>query len=263
MKCPSEPLTTLRCNQILDAAEHLIETQGIVSFKFSQLAKEVGCSTGTLYKFFEGKEDILVCLFMRNATSNNLPIFLGQNPELTAQEKVLLPVLFTFETIKRSKSFFTLRSVSVNTMVWQLASADKIERFKKRINTFWAFIRSSLEEAVARGELQATPLQQAELAQGIAFYLTGSLTQFESQLINPEFLGERRETCYRHLARLMAQYNWQLPLTREKFDGLENQTKTFFDKHYRAHMTCAACNQLAMIKPGETMSCTREKTGCS
>ncbi|MCF1429207.1 MAG: TetR/AcrR family transcriptional regulator, partial [Shewanella sp.] len=82
MKCPSEPLTTLRCNQILDAAEYLIETQGIVSFKFSQLAKEVGCSTGTLYKFFEGKEDILVCLFMRNATSNNLPIFIAQNPEL-------------------------------------------------------------------------------------------------------------------------------------------------------------------------------------
>ncbi|MCF1429257.1 MAG: TetR/AcrR family transcriptional regulator, partial [Shewanella sp.] len=151
MKCPSEPLTTLRCNQILDAAEHLIETQGIVSFKFSQLAKEVGCSTGTLYKFFEGKEDILVCLFMRNATSNNLLIFLAQHPELTAQEKALLPVLFTFETIKRSKSFFTLRSVSVNTMVWQLASADKIERFKKRINTFWIFIRSSLEEAVVKG----------------------------------------------------------------------------------------------------------------
>ncbi|MCF1429256.1 MAG: TetR/AcrR family transcriptional regulator, partial [Shewanella sp.] len=113
------------------------------------------------------------------------------------------------------------------------------------------------------GELQATPLQQAELAQGITFYLTGSLTQFESQLINPEFLGERRETCYRHLARLMAQYNWSLPLTRGLFDSLELQTKVFFDKHYRAHMTCDACNRLACVKSNCASDCTQEQTQAS
>ena len=136
MKCPSDSLSILRCNQILDAAERLIESQGIVSFKFSQLAHEVGCSTGTLYKFFERKEDVLVCLFLRSATSNHLPIFIHKNPELTAQEKVLLPILFTFETIKRSSSFFTLRSVSVNTMVWKLASDEKVNVLKNALMLF-------------------------------------------------------------------------------------------------------------------------------
>lgn len=245
MKCPTEPLSIIRCNQILDAAESLIETQGIVSFKFSQLAKEVGCSTGTLYKFFERKEDVLVCLFLRSATSNHLPQFIDMHPELTAQERVLLPILFTFETIKRSKSFFTLRSVSVNTMVWQLASDEKVERFKKRINTFWRWFTDSLNSAVERGELEATPLQVKELVQGITFYLTGCLTQFESQLIAPEFLSNRRETCYRHLAKLMGQYRWAKPLTPELFDSLEAQTISFFNKHYRDHMSCAACSALA------------------
>ncbi|AVI68216.1 TetR/AcrR family transcriptional regulator [Shewanella sp. SP2S2-4] len=245
MKCPSDTLSILRCNQILDAAELLIESQGIVSFKFSQLAKEVGCSTGTLYKFFERKEDVLVCLFLRSATSNHLPIFINKNPELTAKERVLLPILFTFETIKRSKSFATLRSVSVNTMVWQLASDEKVERFKKRINAFWGWFTDSLNLAVEKGELEATPLQVKELVQGITFYLTGALTQFESQLIAPEYLSNRRETCYRHLAKLMGQYKWKMPLTPELYDSLEARTIKFFDQHYRDHMSCAACSALS------------------
>lgn len=257
MKCPAEALPMLRCNQILDAAELLIESQGIVSFKFSQLAKEVGCSTGTLYKFFERKEDVLVCLFLRSATGNHLPSFVNKHPELTAQEKVLLPILFTFETIKRSKSFFTLRSVSVNTMVWQLASDEKVERFKRRIDAFWSWFTKSLYEAVENGELEATPLQIKELVQGITFYLTGSLTQFESQLIAPEYLGNRRETCYRHLARLMGQYKWRKPLTPELFDSLEQRSSDFFDKHYRDHMTCAACSALCAANNDVSSACSR------
>ncbi|MBR9728142.1 TetR/AcrR family transcriptional regulator [Shewanella intestini] len=244
MKCPTETLPMIRCNQILDAAEQLIQSQGIVSFKFSQLAKDVGCSTGTLYKFFERKEDILVCLFLRSATFNHLPIFIDKFPDLTAQEKVLLPILFTFETIKRSKSFFTLRSVSVNTMVWQLASDEKVERFKKRINAFWGWFTQSLNEAVAKGELDATSREVKELVQGIIFYLTGSLTQFESQLIEPEYLSHRRETCYRHLAKLMGQYKWAKPITPELFELLEQRSSNFFDKHYRDHISCDVCSAM-------------------
>lgn len=248
MKCPSDSLSILRCNQILDAAEKLIESQGIVSFKFSQITHEVGCSTGTLYKFFEGKEDVLVCLFLRSATSNHLPIFIHKNPELTAQEKVLLPILFTFETVKRSSSFFTLRSVSVNTMVWKLASDEKVDRFKKRINAFWGWFTDSLHLAVENGELVATPLQIKELVQGITFYLTGALTQFESQLIAPQFLSERRETCYRHLANLMKLYDWKTPLTFAQYDSLEARTIKFFDLHYRDNMTCNTCSAFSNKK---------------
>ncbi|SUI73628.1 Fatty acid metabolism regulator protein [Shewanella putrefaciens] len=262
MKCPSDSLSILRCNQILDAAEKLIESQGIVSFKFSQLAHEVGCSTGTLYKFFERKEDVLVCLFLRSATSNHLPIFIHKNPELTAQEKVLLPILFTFETVKRSSSFFTLRSVSVNTMVWKLASDEKVDRFKKRINAFWGWFTDSLHLAVENGELVATPLQIKELVQGITFYLTGALTQFESQLIAPQFLSERRETCYRHLANLMERYEWKTPLTLALFDSLEARTIKFFDQHYRDHMTCAACSALSNKNPYALTDCTRNDLTC-
>ena len=118
-------------------------------------------------------------------------------------------------------------------------------------------VTQSLNEAVERGELEATPLQVKELVQGIAFYLTGSLTQFESQLIAPEYLGNRRETCYRHLARLMGQYKWNKPLTPELFESLEQRSSDFFDKHYRDHMTCAACSALCAVNNDVNSSCSR------
>nr|WP_250885827.1 TetR/AcrR family transcriptional regulator [Shewanella jiangmenensis] len=237
-------MTALRCNQILDAAAVLVEQQGIVSFKFSQLAKEVGCSTGTLYRFFQGKEDILVCLFLRHATSNYLAAFVRRHPELTAQQRLLLPVIFTFETIRRSKVFFTLRSVSVNKLVWQLASEEKVGKFKRRINAFWSWFHRSIDLAIASGELSAGDRERSELTQSLVFFLTGVLTQFESELIPVEFLGERRETCYRHLALLMSRYGWQQPLTQARYTELEAQVARFFDAEVKSQGNCDSCAAL-------------------
>lgn len=263
MKCPTETLTQLRCDQILDVAELLIESQGIVSFKFSQIAKDVGCSTGTLYKLFERKEDVLVCLFLRSATSNYMPLFVEKNPQLSAQERLLLPILFTFETIKRSRSFFTLRSVSVNAMIWKLASDEKVKLFKQRINSFWQWLTDAVQLAIKNGELTATPLQAKELVQGIAFYLTGSLTQFESKLISPDFLSDQSTTCYRHLSRLMAQYQWQTALNQELFQSLENRTSEFFEKNYKRHLSCSSCKALSAKLDGHHRGCLSHSSASS
>jgi AcrR family transcriptional regulator len=245
MKCPSDQVCIVRCNNILNAAEKLIESQGIVSFNFSQLAKDVSCSTGTLYKHFKGKEDILVCLFLRNATSNHLHGFVEKFPELTKYQKVLLPVLFTFEAIERSKSFSTLRSISVNPMIWKLASDEKVERFKKRINAFWFWFSDSIASAIDSGELDATTEEASQLVQGIIFYLTGSLTQFESELIESKYLSDRKKTCYIHLEKLMAQYHWTVPLTKNDFEYLQRDVKKYFNTHYQYKMDCAACNSIS------------------
>ncbi|WP_220740337.1 TetR/AcrR family transcriptional regulator, partial [Shewanella sp. c952] len=114
MQCPNSHADAIRCNQLLDVAEELIDNQGVVSFRFAQIAKGAGCSTNTLYKYFESKEDVLVCLFLRNTTSSQIPIFIKENPDLTINERSILAVLFTFEVVKRSPIFNILRVVSIN-----------------------------------------------------------------------------------------------------------------------------------------------------
>ncbi|USD37318.1 TetR/AcrR family transcriptional regulator [Ferrimonas sp. SCSIO 43195] len=244
MKCPSEASHRQRCNAILDAAEALVVADGIISFNFSQLAKEVGCSTGTLYRFFERKEDALVCLFLRNATSNHLQGFVTQHPDLTAMEKVLLPVLFTFEMVQRNPSFNALRSVSVNAHIWKLASADKVARLRQRVDHFWNWFHQSVEQAQASGELQASPDQARLLAQGMVFFLTGALTQFESQLVSGRYLGERNDTCFEHLYQLMNQYRWHTPFTEAVYRSLAQQVAAYLQQHYRRHRDCGHCQQL-------------------
>ena len=39
MKCPATQFDAFRCNQLLDVAEHLVDSQGVVSFRFAQIAK--------------------------------------------------------------------------------------------------------------------------------------------------------------------------------------------------------------------------------
>lgn len=171
MQCPNNNSDSLRCNQLLDVAEELIDSQGVVSFRFAQIAKGAECSTNTLYKYFSSKEDVLVCLFLRNTTSSQIPAFIKENPDLTINERSVLAVLFTFEVVKRSPIFNILRVVSINSMFWQLASSDKIEVLKNRVNLFWSRIKRPLEDAVVSGDLQATEADIKDLSQALYFFL--------------------------------------------------------------------------------------------
>ena len=50
-------------NQILDAAVEVIAENGYHSSQVSKIAKEAGVADGTIYLYFDNKEDILISLF--------------------------------------------------------------------------------------------------------------------------------------------------------------------------------------------------------
>ncbi len=231
MRCPNNNLDAMRCNQLLDVAENLIDNQGVVSFRFAQIAKGAGCSTNTLYRYFESKEDVLVCLFLRNTISSQIPVFINENPNLNIQELAVLPILFTFELVKRSPIFNILRVVSINSMFWQLASSDKIEILKNRVNLFWSRIKRPLEEAVAKGELKATRIDIDNLSQALYFFLAGATSSYESRLMDEQYFVTDDETGYRHISSLMNHYQWREPINREMMRDLSVRIRGFLDKN--------------------------------
>ncbi len=248
MKCPNNSLEAIRCNQLLDVAEELIDSQGVVSFRFAQIAKQAGCSTNTLYKYFETKEDVLVCLFLRNTTSCHMPIFIKRNPDLTIQQQAILPVLFTFEAVKKSPIFNVLRVVSINSMFWKLASAEKIEILKNRVNHFWSRIYNPLEEARLNNILNASEQDVLDLTQAIYFFLGGAVSSYESQLMDEKYLKDKNDTCYRHLSRMMNRYKWQTPITAEMMQDMAERIHLFFEKEYSQSRTCETCMHLGKSK---------------
>ncbi|MCL1049989.1 TetR/AcrR family transcriptional regulator [Shewanella abyssi] len=241
MHCPNNHPDAIRCNQLLDSAEKLIENQGVVSFRFAQITKDSGCSTNTLYKYFESKEDVLVCLFLRNTTSSLIPLFIKENPDLTINERSVIAVLFTFEVVKRSPIFNILRVVSINSMFWQLASSDKISILKSRVNLFWSRIKRPLEDAVVSGDLAATETDIKELTQALYFFLAGVTSSFESKLMDEQYLTSDDAMGFRHISRLMNRYHWRKPISQEMMQGLSKRIEDFLDQGHDNIRSCENC----------------------
>ncbi|MEH6446797.1 MAG: TetR/AcrR family transcriptional regulator [Oceanospirillaceae bacterium] len=250
MRCPSSHCDAIRCNQLLDVAEKLIDEQGVVSFRFAQIAKGAECSTNTLYKYFESKEDVLVCLFLRNTTSTQIPIFIKKYPELNIHQRAVLPILFTFEVVKRSPIFNILRVVSINSMFWQMASSEKIEVLRNRVNLFWSCIRVPLEEAVTLEELDASELDIRDLTQSLYFFLGGASSTYESRLMDEKYFTAGEETSLRHISRLMNRYNWKRPITQEMMQDMTLLISDFLDKSKSKIRTCESC-----LAVGKQLTC--------
>lgn len=53
--------------KILDAAQRLLETDGLARLTTKELAAAAGCAEGTLFKHFRTKEDIIIAVVMENA----------------------------------------------------------------------------------------------------------------------------------------------------------------------------------------------------
>lgn len=244
MRCPKDSCEALRCNQLLDEAEKLIDNQGVVSFRFAQIAKQAGCSTNTLYKYFESKEDVLVCLFLRNTTSTRIPVFIKENPQFNIHQLAVLPILFTFEVVKRSPIFNILRVVSINSMFWQLASSEKIDVLRNRVNLFWSCIRQPIDHAVSVGELDATEAEVKELVQSLYFFLAGATSSYESKLMDEYYFTPDDETGYRHISRLMNRYRWQKPITKEMMQEMTQKISAFLDKGEGKVRSCNTCAEI-------------------
>ncbi|MGH7224633.1 MAG: TetR/AcrR family transcriptional regulator, partial [Gemmataceae bacterium] len=52
--------TSTTRQKILDAAQRLLETDGLARLTTKELAAAAGCAEGTLFKHFRGKEDIII-----------------------------------------------------------------------------------------------------------------------------------------------------------------------------------------------------------
>lgn len=244
MSCPKSNLDIIQCDELLNVAEALVEEHGVVSFRFAQIAKDANCSNHTLYKHFRSREDVLVCLFLRNCTSNYLPNFLSLNPDLTAFQRAALPAVFSNVAVQRNATFDTLRVVSINSLFWQPASDEKGQLLRQRVNLFWDRVRFHVQEAADGAALNADDDEVLELTQSLYFFMAGILSSYESQLMSEKYLTERDPTFYRHLEKVLGQYSWNQPTSIEELTELGRKVNQFFDRHYQENKSCRCCREL-------------------
>ncbi|MBY6185148.1 TetR/AcrR family transcriptional regulator [Marinobacter hydrocarbonoclasticus] len=244
MPCPKSNMDILHCDELLNVAESLVEEHGVVSFRFAQIAKDANCSNHTLYKYFRSREDVLVCLFLRNCTSNYLPLFLSQNPGLSALQRAALPAVFSNVAVQRNSTFDTLRVVSINSLFWQPASDEKGQLLRQRVNLFWDRVRFHVQQAADEGALKAEENTVLELTQSLYFFMAGILSSYESQLMSDKYLTERDPTFYGHLSKVLGQYEWTIPISVNPLEELGILVNQFFDDNYLENKSCRRCREL-------------------
>ena len=107
-KKPQQQRAKLIVDHILQAAQICIVEQGLMHITTPKIAEKAGVSVGSLYQYFENKEEIIQELLHRK--SENLGLALKQmvvtQEQLSIQEIIPLSIQFGFDVMRAESGFF-------------------------------------------------------------------------------------------------------------------------------------------------------------
>lgn len=114
---PPEPETSFRGTskreRILRAAVDVFAEFGYFNAKVAQIAKAAGVADGTIYLYFDGKEDLLVTIF-REHTRNYLRSLEQQLANVNrAEERLRIAVRHHLESLGRDRSLAVVSQVEL------------------------------------------------------------------------------------------------------------------------------------------------------
>ncbi|MFC0469481.1 TetR/AcrR family transcriptional regulator [Halalkalibacter kiskunsagensis] len=130
-------------NQIIEAAVKVIANHGYHQAQVSKIAKEAGVADGTIYLYFENKEDILTSLFEEKMGDFVRKIRDRMTPNLSIEEKFLLLITMHFEQLQADKHL---------AIVTQLELRQSNTELRQKINEILKDYLLLLEELLTEGK---------------------------------------------------------------------------------------------------------------
>lgn len=104
---------TSKRERILRAAVDVFATHGYFNAKVAQIAKAAGVADGTIYLYFDGKEDLLITIF-REHTRNYLRALEQQMANVNrAEERLRIAIRHHLETLGRDRSLAVVSQVEL------------------------------------------------------------------------------------------------------------------------------------------------------
>jgi len=121
-----------RESRLLEVARELILEDGMVSFKFADIAKRAEISRATLYKHFSGKEDVLVSLFVHDANNTRQMLVDIQDYEpLNDREKLITALLAPISISSGTKNRLGITFLSANPGIYLFAGESQQEELER------------------------------------------------------------------------------------------------------------------------------------
>jgi len=143
MRDPDKP------QQIIDAAIRVFARRGYFNSRVSDIAREAGIAAGTIYLYFETKEEILITLFREKMAEFVSALWRAITDEPDAVAKVRRLVSLHFDMLERHPELAEVVQV-------ELRQGQKFFRgpATQEIAAYFALIESVLEEGVAAGRFR-------------------------------------------------------------------------------------------------------------
>lgn len=140
---------TSKRERILRAAVDVFAEHGYFNAKVAQIAKSAGVADGTIYLYFDGKEDLLITIF-REHTRNYLRALEQQMANVNrAEERLRIAVRHHLETLGRDRALAVVSQVELRHSLkfMSLLSQEEVADY---LNIIRKIVESGQQEGVFR-----------------------------------------------------------------------------------------------------------------
>ncbi|GEK10084.1 TetR/AcrR family transcriptional regulator [Pseudoalteromonas sp. McH1-7] len=219
---------------ILSAAEQCINETSVTDFTMAKVSLHAGLSMGSIYKFVQTKEDLIMALAYESFTHVSGVFKQILSLPLSTPERMLAVCLVSPQKIKRFSFDFELQSYSTNKAVIKRASEYWTNKIIESCSGCENVFKQTLLDGIEAGELQNIPnlhdvIEEIIISgwaltvgyeQVLRLQQTNQIVEGTDSLLAPLALND---PLIRSAVRLLNSYPWQAPITHDSLLRIEKE----------------------------------------
>jgi AcrR family transcriptional regulator len=140
-----------RVNSIIKAAEKLLSEKGYDSVSMEDIAKETGLATGTLYLYFDNKDELFFSVISKYAILFNEMTREAEQKEEKGIDKVYAIEIALYKNFKIYPGFFRMLG---NSNAEFTKNQENVEQFFKIMNSNFILLRNAIETGKKDGTIK-------------------------------------------------------------------------------------------------------------
>mgnify|MGYP000187929356 CR=1 FL=1 len=213
---------------IICAAIKAIEESSLLDFSMSAIAKLAGLSMGSVYKFVQCKEDVLIALATRMYQERQQVFKKVLSLELTTPERIIAASLLDFSKVQMYNFDSQLESIVNTDAMMKRCSSRWLTQMIACGERCQAMFQSFLQTAATSGELTSGERDIEEINLGtwslsVGYFQTVRLHQSWRNDLNETaeeqaFVLAPDDLHIKTLVRLVNTYDWQQKIAQQDIE---------------------------------------------
>jgi len=177
---PRPDVSEERKDQILDAAGEVFAQKGVYAARMDDVAQKSGLSKGTLYWYFNSKDDILIAIFERMFVREFQQLEIIRDSSGTSSEKI---ITFTHTALADLNKMLRLMPLAYEFLSLAFRRKFVQESFKRYVNHYIAILVPIIQAGIEQGEFRPVDATAVAIATGAIFEGTILLWVYDHSLV--------------------------------------------------------------------------------